>query len=444
MIRFWQHITLRNRFFWWLGGLIILYTVSFFIPFLYPVAIVAMLFFAALTLVDAALLFIVKQPLSVSRRLPQVMSLHDENEVHLHITGRFPAGLRLRIIDELPQQLQKRDLELQYRLPARTSRELTYHLRPLERGAYHFGKVHIFISYLFGLAERKVSIDLEDMVKVYPSVMQMKKFELYTIRRIAHFQGMKKMRRIGHSYEFDQIKQYVPGDDVRSLNWKATGRSASLMVNHYEDEKAQQVYCLIDKSRTMKTPFDGLSLMDYAINTSLVISNIAIRKEDKAGIITFASKVNTVLRADRHAGQMRKILELLYNEKAIPEESSFEHLYYQVRRHVHVRSLLFLYTNFESYYAIERALSVLRKLNKLHLLVVVFFENEEINRYGDQDAGNTESVYLTTFAKRFTLEKQLIMQELNKYGIQTIITSPSDLTIHTINKYLELKSRGLA
>ena len=102
------------------------------------------------------------------------------------------------------------------------------------------------------------------------------------------------------------------------------------------------------------------------------------------------------------------------------------------------------YTNFESYYAIERALSVLRKLNKLHLLVVVFFENEEINRYGDRDAGNTESVYLTTFAKRFTLEKQLIMQELNKYGIQTIITSPSDLTIHTINKYLELKSRGLA
>ena len=88
LIRFWQHITLRNRFSggW---GLIILYTVSFFIPFLYPVAIVAMLFFAALTLVDAALLFIVKQPLSVSRRLPQVMSLHDENEVHLHITGRF-------------------------------------------------------------------------------------------------------------------------------------------------------------------------------------------------------------------------------------------------------------------------------------------------------------------------------------------------------------------
>ncbi len=114
-----------------------------------------------------------------------------------------------------------------------------------------------------------------------------------------------------------------------------------------------------------------------------------------------------------------------------------------IRKVVRVRSLLFLYTNFESYYALERVLPVLRRLNKLHLLVVVFFENEEIRDFGQQAAANSEEIFLTTFAAKFTLDKKQIMQELTKYGIQTIVTTPRELTINTINKYLELKSRGL-
>jgi len=216
-----------------------------------------------------------------------------------------------------------------------------------------------------------------------------------------------------------------------------------LMVNHFEDEKAQQVYCIIDKSRVMKMPFDQLTLMDYAINSSLVISNIAIRKQDKAGLISFSDQPETIVAADRHAGQLRKILESLYKEQEQYSESSFDRLYHTVRKVIKVRSLLFLYTNFESYYALERVIGVLRRLNQLHLLVVIFFENEEIIEYGEQAARNTEEVFLTTFAKKFTLDKQQIMQELNKYGIQTIITRPSELTINTINKYLQLKSRGM-
>ena len=99
------------------------------------------------------------------------------------------------------------------------------------------------------------------------------------------------MRRIGHSYEFEQIKNYVRGDDYRSINWKATSRRGHLMVNQYEDERAQQVYNIIDKSRSMKMPFNGMSLLDYAINTSLVISNVALQKHDRAGLMTFSDKM---------------------------------------------------------------------------------------------------------------------------------------------------------
>lgn len=215
------------------------------------------------------------------------------------------------------------------------------------------------------------------------------------------------------------------------------------MVNHYEDEKSQQIFCIIDKSRTMKMPFKNLSLLDYAINTTLTISNIALKKEDKVGLMTFSDRIGSTLAPDKHNAQLRKLLDTLYNEKERFTEANYELLYLKIRNFVRVRSLIFLFTNFESLYAIERAVSILRKLNKLHLLVVIFFENSEITSYAKSDAGNLEEVYLTTVAQKFSVEKNLIRQELTKYGIQTIISKPEDLSINTINKYLEIKSRGL-
>jgi uncharacterized protein (DUF58 family) len=149
-----------------------------------------------------------------------------------------------------------------------------YPLRPVSRGVYAFGCTNVFLRSELKLIERRLRFGKKEEVAVYPSIIQMRKYELRAMRQIANEAGIKKMRRIGHSYEFEQIKNYVQGDDFRSINWKASGRRASLMVNQYEDEKSQQVYCIIDKSRAMRMPFEGLSLMDYAINTSLAISNI--------------------------------------------------------------------------------------------------------------------------------------------------------------------------
>ena len=122
----------------------------------------------------------------------------------------------------------------------------------------------------------------------------MKRFELKSFHKLSDKKGIKKMRRIGHSYEFEQIKNYVRGDDYRSINWKATSRRAQLMVNQFQDERAQQVYSMIDKSHAMKMPFNELSLMDYAINTSLVIPNVALQKHDRAGLLTFSDKIGSV------------------------------------------------------------------------------------------------------------------------------------------------------
>lgn len=438
-----RNIYFTNRLYWGIAIFVTLFALSFRFDFLFPVTQAAVIAFAAICLADLILLFNPSVKLTCERHVADIFSLSDENPVFLELENRSSLPLHLDIVDELPYQLQIRDFRLQYKMPGGAKKRIEYSLRPLRRGEYIFRNVNIYAHSFIGIVQRRFVYSRQSITHVYPSIIQMKKYELRTISRIAFFEGVKKMRRIGHSYEFDQIKRYVQGDDIRSINWKATGRTGEIMVNHYEDERAQQIYCIIDKSRTMKMPFNGLSLMDYAINSSLVISNIAMRKEDKAGIITFSDKIGTTLQPEKQRRQLQKILEVLYNEKERFNEANYELLYLHVRNAIKVRSLIFLYTNFESFYAIERVVNILRKMNKLHLLVVIFFENEEIVQYARSESSKLEDVYLTTIAQKFAVEKNLIRQELIKYGIQTIISTPAELSVNTINKYLELKARGL-
>lgn len=434
---------LTNRFFWLFGGVIALFALAFPFGVLFPLAQTAFVAAFALVLTDIFLLFWRKPKVVCERELDPVFSLSDPNSVRLHLENQGNWYLSVTIADELPIQFQRRDFEVKLALPPSSPRTVEHSLTPMSRGIYAFGNVNVFIATRLGLVQRRLVFEQAEDVAVYPSIIQMKRYELRAMRHIAHETGIKKMRRIGHSYEFEQIKNYVQGDDYRSINWKASGRRATLMVNQYEDERSQQVYCIVDKSRAMKMPFEGLSLMDYAINTALAISNIILKKQDKAGLLTFSDVVGATLKAERDTSQLRRILETLYREKERSGESNYELLYEAVRRLVGARSLLLLFTNFESSYALERALPILRRLNRFHLLVVIFFENTEIRRLAQEEVNKTADIYRQTVARQFLHEKKEMVQKLRQYGIQAILTKPQDLTLNTINKYLELKSRGL-
>jgi uncharacterized protein (DUF58 family) len=414
-----------------------------FQPLLF-VAQSGLLVLAALLLADALLLYNPSIRIRCERPLPKLMSLGDVNQIRLRLYNDSPMPLWLSIVEELPDQFQARDFVIHEYLPRKDKKELQYSLRPLTRGVYRFHQTQLFLRSALGLIERRLSIEhSQQETAVYPSIIQMKKYELMALSRLATMSGIKKMRRVGHSYEFEQIRNYVKGDDYRSINWKATGRKNSLMVNQYEDERSQQIFAIIDKSRSMKLPFDGLTLMDYAINSALVITNIALHKYDKAGLLTFSDKIGATVKADNGGKHLQLILESLYRQDARDFEANYELLYTACRQFINRRSLLFLFTNFESHSALMRVLPLLRKINSLHLLVVIFFENPELVDYSRLPAQNTEDIYDRTIATQFAEEKQRIVQELRQYGIQAILTRPEELSINTVNKYLELKARGM-
>ena len=213
------------------------------------------------------------------------------------------------------------------------------------------------------------------------------------------------------------------------------------MVNNYTDERSQQIYCIINKGRVMKMPFEGMYLLDYAINASLILSSIALAKQDKAGLITFSENLDAFLQADKKPTQINLILETLYNQKTRFLESDFEKLFSVIRNRITHRSLLVLFTNFESIESLQRELPSLQRIAKYHLLLVVIFENTELKHLHENKATTLENIYIKTIIEKFTFEKKLMVKELQKNGILSILTTPENLTVSTINKYLEVKNR---
>ena len=419
----------------------IVFVVGFVFPFVFILAQGLLAVIAAVLVLEIFVLFIIKSPLKGEREVANQISMGDENKVVLRIHNGFKFPVTIKTYDNLPVQFQVRNRYYKSLFMPSGARSYTYFVRPEDRGEYFFDDIYSFVSILVGFAQRKVVIPAKQKVVSYPSIIQMKKYELKVFSKTAQ-QGIKKIRRLGHNNEFEQIKYYVQGDDIRTINWKATSRMNELMVNQYQDERAQNVYSIIDKSRAMRMPFDDLTLLDHSINSTLAFSNICLRKGDKVGLMTFSDKLGSKIAAERSSNQLQRIIEILYKQKTRFLESNYELLYQAVRTHIKGRSLIMLYSNIESEYALKRVLPLLKKINQQHVLCVIFFQNTEIAKVSEMEPKHVRDIYTKTFAEKYAMDKKKIAMELRKHNIQAVLTTPQNLTIDTINKYLELKAKG--
>lgn len=439
----WLKSLYLTRFFFVLfASVVLMYCLATVFSFFFFLANVALLSLFVALVADILLTFFVDQPVSVRRKVASMLNLGDFNSVELEVTNETTNRIQVAILEGFPVQLQLRNRESNLVIQAKNSKQITYDFKPTKRGEYHFGDVLVYLSSSLFLIKRRMVIPLKQTVQVFPSILQMKQFELRVFHQQTQAQGIKKIRKIGNNNEFEQIKNYIQGDDLRTVNWKATSKKSELMVNQFQEQRSQQIYALIDKSRNMQLEFDGMSMLDYAINSALIFANIALKKGDRAGLITFSDKIGAQLVADRSTGQLRRILNTLYNQQTQFKESNFELLYESIRQTIKLRSLLMLYTNFESEFAMRRALPILKKINQHHVLVVVFFQNNELEEMAYQRIDNLEEIYAVAVAEKLISVKVNIAKELKQHGIQTILTRPEDLSVTTVNKYLELKARG--
>lgn len=433
---------LTRRFYLVIAIVILLLGSGYFWSTLFIAGQLGLVAFLLVLLFDAWLLYRTKG-IRASRQCAERFSNGDDNKVSLRIESLYSFSTVLSVIDETPVIFQQRNIDFRLSLAPTEGKTIEYSLRPTRRGEYAFGHIRVFVSTGLGLVARRFTCGEPVTVKVYPSFLMLHRYELLAMSDNLTEMGIKRIRRVGHQTEFEQIKEYVKGDDYRTINWKASARRHQLMVNVYQDERSQQIYSVIDKGRVMQQAFHGMTLLDYAINASLVLSYVAMRKDDKAGLVTFDEHFDTFLPASRKAGQMQAMLENLYKQATTFGETDFSALCVHLGKHINKHSFLVVYTNFASITAMNRQLPYLQQLSRQHRVLVVFFEDTDLKEYIARPATNTESYYHHVIAEKFAFEKRLIVSTLKQHGIYSLLTTPENLSIDVINKYLEMKSRQL-
>ncbi len=428
-----------RRFYITATAVILVIAGGYVYPPLYSVGLILLAVMGVLTTAEAALLWS-RRGMEAWRNCSDRFSNGDDNEVRLRVESTYGFGVMAEVIDEIPAVFQRRDIRFPLKLKPGQGKTVTYTLRPTARGVYGFGRIRVFASTDVGLLQRRFTCGRPEDIKVYPSYLMLHRYELLAISNRLTDMGVKRIRRAGHSTEFEQIKDYVKGDDYRMINWKATARQHRLMVNVCQDERSQQVVAVIDKGRVMQQSFLGMSLLDYSINAALVLSYVAIHKGDKAGLVTFCEEFCGNIPPSRRPGQMQRMQESLYALETTFGESDFYSLVTGMNTHLPKRSLLVLFTNFAGKASMERQLPYLRQLNGRHRLLVVFFEDREVRDYAAGKAANTEEYYRHVIAARCVAEQRMTVSALRRNGIMSLLTTPENLSINVINKYLDIKS----
>ncbi|RYY60850.1 MAG: DUF58 domain-containing protein, partial [Chitinophagaceae bacterium] len=398
-----------NSVVYYLAGVApVAFVLSYFFTGFYQLAWLWLLLIAIALLVDTLVLYS-RNGITAERISSDRLSIGDDNKLSLLIHNHYGYKVHISAIDELPEQFQERNWIRRADIAAGTVADIEYTLRPVSRGEYVFNDINVFAHGPLQFVKRRYVIPAKKTVKVYPSYFTMRRYQLLAASNRLQEAGVKKIRRLGHSMEFEQIKEYVRGDDYRTINWKATARKDQLMVNNFTDERSQQVYCVINKGRVMKMPFNGMTLLDHSINAALVLANVALVKQDKAGLITFSQNLDSFVLADKKVSQMNIILETLYRQKTNYLESDFEKLFSTIRNRVTNRGLVVLFTNFESMESLNREMPALKRIARYHLLLVVFFENTELKTLRESKATTIEDIYIKTIAEKFAFEKRLMV-----------------------------------
>jgi len=378
-----------------------------------------------------------KKAITAERHLSPRFSNGDDNPVTISVESTYPFPVSVEVIDELPSQFSIPNSQFSI---LNSQLSIPYVLRPIRRGIYSFGHVVVFASTRLGLVERRYRCGAPCDVGVYPSFLRLHQYELMAVSQNLREPGIKRVRRIGRNTDFEHIRDYLRGDDYRTVNWRATARTGRPMVNVYQDERSQQVFCIIDKGRVMQQAFEGMTLLDYAINATLALSYVAMRKEDRAGLITFADSLGTLVPADRRPGHINKLMETLYAEQTDFAETDFSALSVGIGRHISKHSLLILFTNFMGLVSLQRQLPFLQQIARRHRLLVVFFDDVELQQFIAAPPSTAEERCQQEVARKFVAERQLVGATLRQYGILSLLTSPRELSVNVINRYLAVRA----
>lgn len=395
--------------------------------------------------------------IEIKRVMNPIFSLGVENLVTLIITNRTRHGIRLRLKDDFPDEFLYDQVIYYCRVSPNDHEEVTYRLTPLRRGVYQFGDIHVRCWGVLGFVVRQRRIPAETKIKVYPNLQAVHQYELLVKRGMLHRMGLKNSRQFGEGTEMERLREYLPDDDYRRIDWKATARHRKPIVREFETERSQDVVIMLDTGRLMATPIlldtinkpndesrldRAMQKLDYAINTTLMTAYVSMLKGDKVGLIAFADTIHQYLAPKAGKKQFLTMLETIYSLPVHPVEPDFESAFTYLASKQRRRALIILFTDILDTDSAEGIATYVTQLSKHHLVICVTLTDSGIVELANQKMTDSKSVYQKAISERLLHEKHTTLGILRRQGIVTIDVPAHQLTMAVVNKYLELKAKS--
>ena len=359
--------------------------------------------------------------------------------VIVEVESNSASALVCELHDDVPAEFKLEQASLRFELPAHAQLQLEYSAQVERRGQYSFGDLHLRIDGVLRLGALIVSQPAAASVRVYPNLRGPRRYELALRRGALHSVGVRTTRRSGGAGEFEQLREYVPGDALRDLDWKATAKRLRPVTRVHGQELHQSVLIALDAGRLMATPLAGLSKLDHAIHAALLLAWVAQRVGDRVGLLVFAQDVLRFIPPGRGHTQYLRILDALYAIEASDSYVDFRALAEFVRARVSRRSLLLLFSDLLDESQALPLAAELPKLRKKHLPLCVTLSDPVTEELSRAKATDVEQVYMRAAAADLMAERALVKAQLTRAGVAVLEASAADLAVATVNRYLEIK-----
>lgn len=406
-------------------------------------------FFILYNLICAAALIIdyfispKEELIAIERLGTESLSIYEKEPILISVYNKSDYKLNMELIDEIPDFHFKCDSKLmKTQIPPHEKQKLQYFVIPTKRGAYSFQSIHVKFRGRFGLCTKQFMLKLPREYKVYPNLKNLRKYRLSICNNRQFKQGQRSIKMLGRGTSFESLREYVPGDEYRKINWPATARGNKPIINQYEPEKNQHVHIMIDTGRPMGYTVRGHRKLDLAVNTALVLSDIVNQNGDKSALLLFNTEVNNMIMPGKGAGHRNKLLEALYHIESNKQTSNYEDAFYYFKKKERHRSIVFLFTDFDTLEEAEDILKVLPMISKNNLVVLILIRNEKLENISELNVKNTEDLFRKGVSIELLEERRKIISILNKRGVLCIECEAEKLEYTAINKYIQVKNKS--
>ncbi len=411
-------------------------------PVLEPIALLYILVMLVVLALDWRMAGPV-QRFQLSRQHDTKLSLGAENPVTLTLHNPLGRRLKFWLRDEPPEAFKIEQRLLEGEVEGHTAWQTTYYVRPLRRGDYRFGDLNLRWLGPLGLSIRQARVPSAGPVKVYPNLLDVRRYDLLLRRNRLQEIGLRNARMFGEGTEFERLRDYLPDDEYRRINWKATARRHRPVTVEFQTERSQNVIAVVDTGRMMQSPVAQIAKLDYVINAVLLLSYVVAGKGDRVGLMTFADQVTHYVSPRQGRGQFYRMLELLYAVEAQPVEPDYRRaLSYLALKH-QKRALVVIFTDLSGGASISALAGHVSVLSKRSLPLVVTISDPDVHSAAQQRPQDSLAAYQRAVANQLLEERSLALEALRRQGVLTLDVPANQLSLAVINRYLELKGKAM-